>query len=229
MVGGKKSEILLFSGGLDSFILYFYLKKPRTLYFNLGHRYAHKELEVVSKLIKNTEVDFSYTLTDWELPDAHIPFRNVLLAMGASRYADIVYLGGVSDDRVNDNTRVAHADMTSFISRYAGRFVRVAAPFAEQGWSKFDAVRWFKRELGKKADRLLLQTLSCYSSRSGRCMKCAACFRWWVALKWCGVQGVPQFQNATHVARYVDKVERGEITGERAKAIIEGAKKWINE
>ena len=193
----KKSEILLFSGGLDSFILYHYLNKPKTLYFNLGHRYAHKELKVILPsekpkrpgLVPNTIIDFSYTLTEWEKEDAHIPFRNILLAMGASRYADIVYLGGVIDDRVNDNTPVAHADITAFISRYAGREVQVRAPFSEMGWSKIDAIRWFKKKYGRKADRLLLSTLSCFHPVEERCMNCPACFRWWTALKRCEVKG----------------------------------------
>jgi len=222
----KKTRILLFSGGLDSFILYHYLGKPTPLYFNLGHRYAFKEIKIIGDMVKNkliddVEWDFSYTLTEWELPDAHIPFRNILLAMGASRYGDTVYLGGVTDDRVSDNTRASHADMTAIISRYAGRFVEVRAPFAELNYSKFDAVKWFLKKYKRtgQAESSLLSTLSCFSPKEGRCMGCKACFRWYVALTWCGVKNVPQWRNAGLVKDYLDQVDEGKIVGERARAI----------
>ena len=42
--------ILLFSGGIDSFIAYHYLKEPRTLYLDLGTPYTKKEIEFVKKI-----------------------------------------------------------------------------------------------------------------------------------------------------------------------------------
>ena len=123
--------------------------------------------------------------------------------------------------------------MTAFISRYAGRFVKVRAPFAEKQWGKFDAVRWFLRHSifssVVEAGEQLLRTLSCFSPEEGRCMMCPACFRWWVALKWVGVDGVPEFLNVGHASEYVRKASSGEIKGERAEALLEMVAPWVAE
>ena len=40
--------ILLFSGGIDSFVAYHYLGKPKTVYFDLGTPYTGKEIKVIT-------------------------------------------------------------------------------------------------------------------------------------------------------------------------------------
>jgi len=222
-------NVLLFSGGLDSYILYHFLKeKVDTLYFYTKNRYAWKEFSVVKQLIPSTLIDYSFNFRSWERSDAFIPFRNILFAIGASRYADTIYLGGVSDDRVNDNSLVAHADMTALISRYLDKFVEVEAPLAKNNWSKFDAVRWFLDKFPEKKERLL-ETISCYSEEELRCMECGACFRWWTVLSYLRVEGVPEYKNVAYAKTYVRKAEDGEIGGERGYVLKTFVKDWVEK
>ena len=43
-------DILLFSGGLDSYIAYFYLQNPTCLFIDLKHKYAEIEKRTVCRL-----------------------------------------------------------------------------------------------------------------------------------------------------------------------------------
>ena len=66
------NDVLLFSGGLDSYIAYFYLKKPISLFVNMKHKYAEIEVKRVERLksefgidiiIDNKTFDFRIHLT----------------------------------------------------------------------------------------------------------------------------------------------------------------------
>ena len=73
--------ILLFSGGVDSYVAWYYLGKPKTVYFNVQSRYSRRELGVVKRLIPDTIIDNSLNFSDREVGDkAYIPFRNLILA-----------------------------------------------------------------------------------------------------------------------------------------------------
>jgi len=79
--------ILLFSGGLDSFVAWHFLNNPPTLYVGLGHRYMVHEIEMVKKLIPATIMETNMlNLGAWEKKDANIPLRNAFLVMIASYY-----------------------------------------------------------------------------------------------------------------------------------------------
>ena len=74
----NNNSILLFSGGVDSYIAYYYLNKPKTIYFDIGSEYSRIEYEVTQQLIPNTIIDNSLNLSSRQLMDinAFIPMRN---------------------------------------------------------------------------------------------------------------------------------------------------------
>ena len=78
--------LLLYSGGLDSYIAWEYLIRPKTIYFDLGHRYSTHEMKAVHKTIPDTLIDKSLHLGRWEKDDADIPMRNAFMIMLASMY-----------------------------------------------------------------------------------------------------------------------------------------------
>ena len=84
--------ILLFSGGLDSYIAWDYLGRPKTLYFDIGHKYCVHEIERIKELVPDTIIDSRLRLSDWEEKDANIPMRNVFFVMMASFYGDRIVL-----------------------------------------------------------------------------------------------------------------------------------------
>lgn len=217
----KYDKVLLFSGGLDSYILYHFLKKQnkevKTVYFNMRHKYANRELATIFKTVTPI-VDTTFNFELWEEKSAHIPFRNLMLVMGASRYAKKeIFIGGVTDDRVYDNVRPVHDEMTALISRHSNRYVRVIAPFIDLGMSKTDEVHWFLSNFGFKGEQMLLEnTYSCYAGADEECMGCAACFRKFSVLHSFGIV-VPKFKNGEIARGYHARsilefsVDRGEL------------------
>jgi len=172
--------ILLFSGGIDSYVAYHYLNKPSTLYCNLHTRYTEKELKTVKKLIPSTIIDSSLDLRSREPESAIIPYRNLYLALLANHYSDTIVIVGLKDDVAEDKNPTAFKNISALMTSLSKRPIRVMSPF----WhlTKAEIVEWFLKNGGTKEQ--LLDTVSCYSSQDKIfCGKCTACFRKWCALR----------------------------------------------
>src|SRR5699024_11336162 len=106
------------------------LGRPPTLYGDLGRRYRDHELATVRDLAKRCHMQLTVSteldLSAWE-PDEDpiIPLRNVYLAMLASRHADTIWCVGVKGDHTLDKSPGAFARMSTFLSEFAGRPIRV--------------------------------------------------------------------------------------------------------
>jgi len=211
------SDILLFSGGLDSFIAYDILNKPQTLYFDTGSRYCEKELEAVRKIIPTTIINESLCLTDYEEVNAHIPYRNLLFAIQACKYSDNIWMGGLLDDNVGDKTEESFKAMSYLLSKLHGRNIQIRSPFWEM--TKIDIVQLYKEKHPKTYEADLLQTVSCYSaSPEGYCGQCASCFRKATALYSIGIKLA--FTNRDLIDTYRIKATKHEYHTLRNKAIL---------
>src|SRR4030042_273766 len=131
----KHNSILLFSGGLDSFIAWHYLKYPPALFLNAKHSYAEKEIKTVkffSRKYKDMKIyiDNSLDLSRWEEENFYIPYRNIFFVMVASLYAPKVYLIGIKGDRVDDNNPNASRLMSKFLLNFnENKNIEVISPF----------------------------------------------------------------------------------------------------
>jgi len=216
--------ILLFSGGLDSFIAYHYLNKPKTLYVNLQHRYAVHEIEKVKELIPDTIIDDRLFLGDWEEKDANIPLRNAFLTMIASNHADdIVLVVQRGEMEIPDRSPFFFNNFAEHLSFLHGKRITLTSPFFTM--TKTDMVKWYLD--GGLDPNILLKTRSCYSPTDKPCGNCSACFRRWVAF----------FNNDIHetmeqaieyfdgLKKYVDKLERGMYEKRRTDETLLALKK----
>jgi len=178
--------ILLFSGGLDSFVAYHYLNKPQTVYFDLRTPYSNREKKVILDLIPETIVDYSLILNDRQIGEkAYIPFRNLYLAMLANKYSDEIVIAGLKDDVVSDKNEFIFQEVSNILSKMESRSIKVHSPF----WNltKEEVVRWYLNNSGSEEE--LLKTISCYDGEelTNYCGKCPSCFRKWNALRANGV------------------------------------------
>lgn len=178
-------RILLYSGGLDSLIAWYYLDKPKALYVDLSHRYAFKELDCLSKL----PIPYGVINTNWgtfELPSAHIPARNLILGLyAAAEGGDIIYLVAQKGEQtVPDRTPTFFAETSKILSFHFEREIVFSNPFPHM--TKTEMVRWYL-DYDLPVDDLL-KSVSCYSEQDGHCGKCSSCFRKFVSLTVNGIE-----------------------------------------
>jgi len=180
---------LLYSGGVDSLIAWHMLDKPDTIYVDLGHRYVWKELEAMSSLPPKPKVFWSAYGAAFEKDDAHIPGRNLYLAMyaAAEGYEEIHLVAQQGEQNIPDRSLVFFdrtSEMLSFIFGYKINLMNLAICMY-----KHEMVKWYL-DKGLPASNLLL-ALSCYSeatSRYNHCGQCPACLRKYVVLTYNGVE-----------------------------------------
>lgn len=199
-------EILLFSGGIDSFIGYYYLNKPQTVYFDLNSKYSKKEIKTVKSILHDIIIDKSLRfLGEYEQNlNAHIPFRNLYLALqSALRYSDKIYICGLKDDNMTDKNEKMFKKWSELFSEIENREIQVLSPFWKM--TKIDIVKWFAKNFDKK---LLLNTVSCYSEENKKyCGKCQSCFRKAVALNAVGIN-LP-FYDKKIINYYKNRMNKG--------------------
>jgi 7-cyano-7-deazaguanine synthase in queuosine biosynthesis len=214
--------ILLFSGGLDSYIAWHYLGKPKTLYCDLGHRYASLEVDAVRRLIPTTIIDTRLNLADWEEKDAHIPLRNAFLIMIASHYDDQVSLvvqKGEMD--LPDRSKWFFEKFEDILSDLRGQ-MQISSPF--YAMTKTQMVQWYIHQ--GFSVRNLIATRSCFSPGVVPCGNCAACFRRWVAFTNNGFsedyeQDITEYGG---IQEYVTKMKAGQYDPVRTLETMEALK-----
>lgn len=185
------TNVLLFSGGLDSFIHWRLLNHPPCVYVNAGHRYEDAEISAIERLseripeLKVTQVGRLY-LGDLEAEDSHIPYRNLLFAIIAVLQMDTpsdpvkrVYVGALSGEISRDKSDKFFKDATSLLS-YMEKPIKVEAPFRRL--TKSALVSLYLKSGYSEQDLYL--TRSCYHAAPSEkpCGRCMACFRRWVAM-----------------------------------------------
>jgi len=210
--------ILLFSGGLDSYIAWEYLHKPETLYFDIGHRYCANEVEVVRKLIPDTIIDTRLDLADWEEPDANIPMRNAFFIMLATHYKyDIVLVVQKGEMDIPDRCPKFFREIGEWVAFLRGdnKTITVMSPFFHM--TKTQMVTWYLKNVSGMG-AALYQTRSCYMPTELPCGACSACFRRWVAFENNGLKENHEnpILEYIKIPEYVKKMRAGTYDKHRA-------------
>lgn len=210
------SCILLFSGGIDSFVAWHYLGHPQTLFFYARTRYSNKEFKIVKELIPNTIIDQSLDLHDREYGEkAYIPFRNLIFFLQATKYSDHIVLAGVADDQVSDKNEKAFKDFSRLAFKLEGRPVKLTSPFWKM--TKKQVIQWYLNNIGDVPT--LLKTTSCYHPAGHYCGRCPSCFRKWCAL-WANKIYL-EFSNQELMDQYLQSANAKKYLPERNQDIVE--------
>ena len=177
--GVGDSEVILFSSGIDSFIAWHYLGKPKCLHF-VGHsRYSWKEKIAVEQFAERHPeskiiIVGDYWLSQFEAEDANIPGRNLHFAAVAAHYGDKVYLVCQRGEMViPDRSPKFFTEVSELLTFLHGRPKLISPVF--QDMTKADMVKWALENRVPRED--LLSTYSCFSGLAGRCGGCPACAR----------------------------------------------------
>jgi 7-cyano-7-deazaguanine synthase in queuosine biosynthesis len=218
----KEGKVLLFSGGIDSLIAWFYLGKPKTIYCKLGHKYQEKELECIKSLQEaipdlHVELIDSLNLGQYEEGEkAFIKNRNLLLATIASNYGNEIYLGGNMVDTFGDNSKEAYEIFGVVLSHINNQNIIVDSPFWEM--TKADMVQWYLDNDYNK-DYLKI-SVSCYSKDiTKQCGECHSCFRKWIALENAGIECLDWFDKDIKKSKYVKEYNHRILCKERIEKV----------
>lgn len=200
----SRRRIQLFSGGLDSYMLWHLLDKPDAVYVRYGHKYQNRELDTIAAL-QEFEPDLRVTLIDGprigalEQADGHIPHRNLLLVTTAvaSLNPEIVYLGALRGEASLDKS-YRFLRRTSRLLSFSEQPVKVRSP--SKRYTKTQLVAKFIKTYPDKVDRLAV-TRSCYADTTMPCGRCVACYKRWVAMTNNGIEEAYQTSPAFGVER----------------------------
>ena len=95
-------KVLLYSGGMESWLIDKLWKPDIRLYVDMNTRYSKEEMK---RLPDDTIIE-RLDLSKWEREDKIIPLRNMYLIGIATNYGDEICLGATAGDRVLDKSPV---------------------------------------------------------------------------------------------------------------------------
>ena len=189
--------VILYSSGLDSYLLYQYAKiyypeaEVKCLYYK--HGAEAEEIEIL-KLPKYVDVRTIDWLSDEIKPLAkkddpfagaiYIPGRNLIFSSLAAcqEIPDEIWMGTVWDEdneKGTDKNEKFRNDTSRLLSYVLSPFlsdVKIRFPFVEEGWTKLDCLIWALNNNIQPND--ITNTVSCWIQRGDvPCGTCKQCFK----------------------------------------------------
>lgn len=184
-------KILLYSGGMDSYLIDKLWKPDRRIYVDMHTRYSQQEIDCIKK--RRNDVEFiDFPLGQWEREDKIIPLRNLYLPMvicNITGNEDVdICLGATNSDRVLDKSQEYVEKATDLLNYLYqpqwwipnGKKVRVNIDFKK--YTKEDLLKMYM-EQGGDLDKAYNESFSCYEpdEEGNVCHRCKPCFRKFVA------------------------------------------------
>jgi 7-cyano-7-deazaguanine synthase in queuosine biosynthesis len=191
----KRKIVLLYSSGLDSYILHHFAKinhpndEVVCVYYQHGADSEEKELASLPDFVKVRKVEWLGNIKPVAKKDdpfagaIYIPGRNLVFAtLAASQeLASEVWMGTVVDEDnfkatdKNEHFRNKTSELLTYVLSPFLDQVKVRFPFVEMKWTKEDAVRWALANNITKEQ--LLETVSCWHYDSKPCGECKQCVK----------------------------------------------------
>ena len=189
-------KILLYSGGMDSWLIDKIWKPDRRIYIDMHTRYSQQEIKNIKLRRDDVEI-IDFPLGQWEREDKIIPLRNLYLPMvicNITGNEDVdICLGATAGDRVLDKSKdyVAKAnDILNYLYQPQwwipeGKKVRLNIDFKD--CTKEDLLKMYL-EQGGDLDTAFNESFSCYEpDEDGKvCYMCKPCFRKFTAFETMG-------------------------------------------
>lgn len=171
-------KVLLYSGGMDSYLISKVWNPDVKLYINIHGDYSSDEIKKLPKDVK--VVDFPL-LGNFELPNKFVPLRNMYFLMIASNFGDEICLGAMAGDWGNNDKTPKFLDDSEALLQYlwADKKVKKSIKISKEfiHLSKSELLKKYI-ESGKDVNKIREETFSCYTPVGGKeCFNCYPCFR----------------------------------------------------
>ena len=237
-------KILLYSGGMDSWLMNKLWKPDILVYVNLHGRYNAQE---ISHLPENCQI-LDFDLSKYERPDKIIPLRNLFLVMLATiTYVEekddeiCVLLGSTQGDRVLDKAPT-FAEKASDLLTYLyqsqwwnpiAKKIKVSVEFKDK--TKTELLKMYLQN-GGSLEKAWKESFSCYEpdENGNICYACKPCFRKACAFYECGFRDFPK-EGKEKLFKYIGseiipQIEAGSYgRGEKEEANILDFYNWLKE
>ena len=171
-------KVLLYSGGMDSWLIKQLWHPDICLYIDIHGDYSSVERKHLSDDV--TVVDFPL-LGTFEMDNKFVPLRNLYFLMIASNYGDEVCLGATAGDWGNRDKTPEFLDMTEDMINYlwgdkkTTRSVTICKDYINK--SKTELLTEYLQQ-GHNISEVKENTFSCYTPVNDReCLECYPCFR----------------------------------------------------
>lgn len=175
----KMAKVLLYSGGMDSWLIARLWRPDIKLYIDTGTPYAAEE---ISRLPPDVVVE-RLDLARFEREDKIIPLRNLYFVILAANYGDEIMLGATYGDRVLDKSLAfaeKASDMLSFLYSpqhwTPGRKIRACVDYKR--YTKAELLKMYL-EQGGDLETAFHESFSCYEpdANGHECWRCKPCAR----------------------------------------------------
>ena len=197
-------KVLLYSGGMDSWLIDKIWKPDIKLYIDIKGQYSKEE---ISRLPKDVIIE-TLPLGKYEREDKIIPMRNLFFVTLASLYGEEICLGATAGDRVLDKS-IPFGEKVSDLLSYLWqeqhwtkeRKIKINLDF--KNYSKVELLKLYKKQ-GGDLEKAFKETFSCYYPRNNgqECWACKPCFRKAVAFTIVGLDIGKE--KAKRVIRYIE-------------------------
>lgn len=213
------STVLLYSGGMDSWLIDKLVNPDVKLYIDMGTRSCDGEITKLPDDV--TIVDFK-SLAQFERVDSDfiLPLRNLYLIAIASMYGNHIILGANKTDITNDKT-YEFADKLEDLLNYmwlpqkwtSGKHINVDVSYRE--YTKSDLLKLFLQNGGTWEDAYY-NSFSCYTPDNvSECHNCRPCFLKLMAFIDNGIE-LPKEILQTYIPYINQKlIEYSEVWGDR--------------
>lgn len=223
----NKKHVLMFSGGLDSYLALLVLLDngitPQLVYVkhhSKNDKFQLRKAKMLAGLhkLKLIEDETVINLGKWEQENAFIPNRNGFLAMVGSLYGNRIYFAIMDGEQsYQDCKQTTFSALSIALSLLKGETVIVDSPFWDL--TKNEVIQ----QLEPRWKNTLKLSYSCHNGTRRHCGKCSACFRRFVAFELNGiVEDWETHPAETELAKeYYEKAKNGHYGGKRDKEILE--------
>jgi len=182
------ARILMFSGGLDSFIVkrLYHFANEECLFIRMNTRENQIEEAYLDARFPGVKKSDLF-LNQFELENKIIPFRNHFLTLVAAQFANEIWFGFTAGDTTKDKDYIFKAQMEGLLNYFSlstdkvliqGPFT-VALPIKNK--TKTQVVKDFLYSPETTAQELI-DTTSCYAGLEKPCGQCRSCLRKFVSL-----------------------------------------------
>lgn len=185
------SKVLLYSGGMDSWLIDKLWKPDIKLYIDIDGSYSAQEISLLSKDVKIIH----FPLGQFEQESKFIPLRNLYFLMLASNYGDEICLGATAGDWGSKDKTPEFFDkaeeMLNFLLQKQSKVANSKHIKIEREYLykyKDELVKEYL-DKGGTLEAIYNDSFSCFNPcGNNACYSCKPCFRKYVCLAYYGYQ-----------------------------------------